>query len=135
MFYAVQENSGAKISQLLLDHPDLVNCELINGLTNPICRSATLGNNNIILLLLKHGADINLRSSDGRTPLMWASIHGKLSTIDLLLENGADKDLTDQEGLNCFDHCVIKCHYMAAKFLYDKHGMTRNADERELLYR
>ena len=37
--------------------------------------------------------------------------------------------------MNCFDLAVIKLRYPAAKFLYDKHGMTRNKDERELLYR
>ena len=86
-------------------------------------------------MLLKYGADINQRSIDGRTPLMWASIQGNISIMSLILENGGDKNLTDQEGLNCFDLCVIKHHYKAAKFLYDNHGMTRTPDERDLLYK
>ena len=86
------------------------------------------------MLLLKYNADVNLRSIDGRTPLMWATMKGNLTTMELLIENGAKLDLTDQEGLNCFDLAVIKLRYEAAKYLFDNHGMTRSKDERELLY-
>ena len=86
------------------------------------------------MLLLKYNADVNLRSIDGRTPLMWATMKGNLTTMELLIENGAKLDLTDQEGLNCFDLAVIKLRYEAAKYLFDNHGMTRSKEERELLY-
>jgi ankyrin repeat protein len=42
-------------------------------MTNAICRASYLGHQNIAAILLKNGADIDLRSSDGRTPLMWAA--------------------------------------------------------------
>ena len=54
--------------------------------------------------------------------------------MELLLENGADKELTDQEGLNVLDLSVIKIRYESAEYLYKKYGMTRNKDERDLLY-
>ena len=66
-----------------------------------------MGNNNIILLLLKYGSDVNARSNEGRTPIMYAAMKGWINTMELLLENGADKELTDAEGLNVFDICVI----------------------------
>ena len=43
--------------------------------------------------------------------------------------------MTDAEGLNVFDICVIQEQYKIAQFLYSKHGMTRNQDERDLLYK
>ena len=80
---------------MLIDSPELVNCELVKGATNPICNAAFLGHNQILMLLLKYNADVNLRSIDGRTPLMWATMKGNLSTMELLIEHGAKLDLTD----------------------------------------
>jgi len=40
----------------------------------------------------------NRSSSDGATPLMYASINGHLSMIRLLIQSGADIDATDYEN-------------------------------------
>ncbi len=45
---------------------------------------------NLILELLKYGADINLQDSFGNTALTHAVYRGNLDTTKLLLENGAD---------------------------------------------
>ena len=95
MYYAIGENSASRVQAVLITNPEIVNCELINGATNPICNAAFLGYNHIILLLIKYNADVNLRSSDGRTPLMWAAMRGHMTTMEMLLENGADRELTD----------------------------------------
>jgi len=44
---------------------------------------------------LKHGADINLRSSDGRTPLMWGAFRNNGKMCEFLLDNGADLFMED----------------------------------------
>jgi ankyrin repeat protein len=80
---------------MLKDYPQLVNAPLLENTTNPICRVSYLGYRNLILLLLKHGADVNLRSSDGRTGLMWAAFRNNCTVAELLLENGAIIDLED----------------------------------------
>ena len=46
--------------------------------------------NDIIALLLEHGADVNSRGIGGRTPLHRAAFSGYPTTIDLLLSHGAD---------------------------------------------
>jgi ankyrin repeat protein len=58
-------------------------------MTNPMCRAAYLGHQNIAAILLKYGGDINLRSSEGRTPLMWAAFRNNTQIAKYLLENGA----------------------------------------------
>ena len=58
---------------MLQKYPQLANCEFYNGTTNPICRATYLGHRNIVILLVKYNCDINKRSSDLRTPLMWAA--------------------------------------------------------------
>ena len=57
--------------------PELVNAPMVKGLTNPICRATNMNKKGIVMILLKHGADVNSRSADGRTPLMWAAFKGK----------------------------------------------------------
>jgi|LauGreDrversion4_2_1035121.scaffolds.fasta_scaffold801590_1 ankyrin repeat protein len=65
----------------------------------------------MILVLLKHGADINQRSSDGRTALMWAATKNNCDMIQFLIDNGADPKLVDNQGLNVLDICVIRSVY------------------------
>ncbi len=53
----------------------------------------------IIRSLLKHGADVNIRDSQGSTPLMLASgLWEKDDVISLLLDNGAQPNLQNKVG-------------------------------------
>ncbi len=56
------------------------------------------GNNESLKKLIRDGADLNRLDSDGRTPLMHAVLgHGAdLSTIELLLDHGADANVHDR---------------------------------------
>ncbi|MDE0484131.1 MAG: ankyrin repeat domain-containing protein [Candidatus Poribacteria bacterium] len=51
-----------------------------------------------VLRLLKLGADINVQSSKGKTALHCAAKAGFLKVINVLLENGATIDATDNNG-------------------------------------
>lgn len=72
--FAIVTNKEGEVNKMLKDNPDLVSVALCNDKTNPICRSAFLGHQKIAALLLAHGADVNQKSSDGRTPLHWVVI-------------------------------------------------------------
>jgi ankyrin repeat protein len=48
--------------------------------------------------LLDQGVNVNLRGSDGRTPLTEASFAGHAETVKLLLERGADPSLKKADG-------------------------------------
>ena len=86
-------------------------------------------------MLLQNGALIDGRASkSGRTPLMWAAFRGNVIMMELLITKGADKDLVDNEGLNCFDIAVCRLQYEAAYYLYKHHGMRRSEEERAVLY-
>ena len=50
------------------------------------------------LLLETDKSQANKSSSDGATPLMYASITGQLHMIELLITNGADIDARDYEN-------------------------------------
>ena len=113
----------AECLKFIQQHPELVSIPLYANATNPICRASWLGHRNIILLLLKHGASLEQTSSDGRTPLIWASAKGNTRTMQVLIEQGANLRHEDNEQVNCFDICVIKSLYKAALYLYQDHGM------------
>ena len=66
---------------MIKKYPQLVNQPLHKGTTNPICRASYLGYRNIVLLLLENGAEVDLRSSDGRTSFMWAAFKGDLKMM------------------------------------------------------
>jgi ankyrin len=50
-------------------------------------------------LLLKHGADVDARSTDHCTPLHLSSCFGKVGIVQLLLDHGADVNAETEEGL------------------------------------
>ncbi len=53
----------------------------------------------ILDLLLKHGANINERSANGTTPLLFACWKKSASLVSWLLQKGASATLTTKEGL------------------------------------
>ncbi len=52
----------------------------------------------MVRLLLKGGANRNVRGRDGRTALMWAAISGHLEITQALLQGSADVHAKDQMG-------------------------------------
>ena len=47
-------------------------------------------NKDMATMLLRSGADINVRDKDGKTPLMIAVINGHQPLVEVLLEHNAD---------------------------------------------
>ena len=84
-----------------------------------MCRAAYLGHQNVAAILLKNGADINIRSSDGRTPLIWTAFRNHKRLAQFLLENGATTDAEDNDGWNALDIAIIRMNYEVALLLYN----------------
>lgn len=93
-----------------------------------MCRAGYLGHTNVVSLLLKYGGDINLRSSDGRTALMWASFRNNGKMCDFLLDHNADIGLVDNEGWNALDIAIIKMNYESAIVLKRRGLVPRDQD-------
>lgn len=54
-------------------------------------------------LLLENAAYIDAESPNGSTPLMMAAMYGTTDTLRLLLDEGADATLRNQQGLTAID--------------------------------
>ena len=96
---------------MLKKHPKLALCDFYGGTTNPVCRATYLGHRNILSLLLKYGADINKRSADQRTPIIWAAFRDNIAMLEFLHDNGADLTLVDKDGWNALDMAIIRINF------------------------
>jgi uncharacterized protein len=57
----------------------------------------------LVRLLLEHHAYIDAESPNRSTPLMLAAMYGHASVVRLLLEEGADASLRNEQGLSAVD--------------------------------
>jgi ankyrin repeat protein len=58
----------------------------------------------IVRLLLKHGANPNVRTLNGTTPLMTAARRGSTTLVSMLLDAGADPSAIDRCGQTAVDY-------------------------------
>jgi ankyrin repeat protein len=76
-----------------------------------------LGNLAIIDLLLLHGADVNSRSSEFQTPLMYAAAEGHLQAAKVLLERGSNRLALNRQNQTAADLALGQGHADVADFL------------------
>lgn len=65
--------------------------------------AAAIGNDQIVQLLLDASAYIDAGSPNQTTPLMMAAREGKIFTVKLLLDSGADLTIKNNLGMNAID--------------------------------
>ena len=79
-------------------------------------------------LLLAHGADVNARGNDCKTPLHYAAWHNALKMAKLLLNHGADVNARGDDAMTPLHYAaVVDAHEMEA-FLLSK-GADGNAED------
>lgn len=76
--------------------------------------------NKTVQILLSNGADINLCTESGVSPLYIACYNGHKSTKRLLLSNAAEIDLCDDNGANPFHIACQNGHDIIAQLLLSK---------------
>ncbi len=96
-----------------------------NGL-NILLHVAQKSNNlNLIILLLKNGADVNSRDKKQKTILMKSSFEGRDKTVNEILKFNPDLYLTDVNGKNVFNLTSDK---LCLQLLYqheNQHNLTK----------
>ncbi|KAM6960390.1 ankyrin repeat domain-containing protein 53 [Tautogolabrus adspersus] len=107
--------------QLLLDaKPEWVNSRdhqgrrpvhmVLSSLSSPNTSSC-------VRFLLEHGADVNVTSDSGVTPLHLAASEGLLDCTEILVQAGADVSARDGMGLTPLDFALIFCCRKVARYL------------------
>jgi len=97
MFAAL--NNDLPLVKALIDKDAEVNKQ---GWT-PLHYAATSSADDIIKLLLDESAYVDAASPNGTTPLMMAARAGSVSTVNVLLDGGADPTLKNQLGISAAD--------------------------------
>ena len=99
LFFAA-ENGYLEVARALLQAPGIRVNQAAGIRYIPLGVAAQYAYKDIVRLLLKKGADPNIRSATGLTPLNVACLHGHMAIVQMLLHFGADTDaeVQDPEG-------------------------------------
>ncbi len=95
---AIRNNSPAT-GEILLNRGADPNSISDDRGTTALMEAASLGNRDVVDMLLSHGANPDIRSKSGRTALMLAVSEGKRDVAEALLSSGADREIVDDLGM------------------------------------
>ena len=108
LILACERGSFIMIEELLKAHAS-VNEQDREGKTAlmKVC-NASVGNEDLVKLLLQSGADVRIQSSTGWTALMYATVRGHSHIVQLLLNEGAAVNAQTRTGVTSL---MLACHY------------------------
>lgn len=132
---AVQEADIEQVRQLLERGAD-ANFQEEEWGWSPLHSAVQMDSEDLVALLLKHGADPCLRKRNGATPFIIAGITGNVRLLQLLLPNVEDVNECDVNGFTAFMEAAVYGRVEALRFLYENgadvnmHRKTKQDQER-----
>ncbi|WP_162014354.1 ankyrin repeat domain-containing protein [Kordia algicida OT-1] len=73
---------------------------------NAFCVAISKGDFDTVKKMIQFGENVN-KTSNGKTPLMYAARYNRAKIANLLLENGAKLDYKDKNGRTAIDYAKI----------------------------
>jgi ankyrin repeat protein len=89
-----------------------------------LCRYGRRNVNDIIMYLLDHGADVNIRSSSNHDSLMYACIHGKVNLVRILASYSPV--FNKKDGRNMLMYACGSLNFELIKMLVEEYKMDIN---------
>lgn len=132
LFYSARRNQRELVELLLAKGADIENGWVLNFI---VIKPELY---DMAKLLIEKGADVNSKDPNGNTPMQNAITHGKsLQMIDLLLDNGADIDTSDNGIIRILNGGAACGAERLVKFAFEKMGdrKFRNQNESNALMR
>lgn len=112
---AIKKNNIDLIRPLIDNH----NVNLHKNGTTPLHHASSIGNTEVVQLLIVNGANINAKNNVGSTPLHYASTEGNTEVVNLLIDNGADINVKDHVDTTPLHKASFKGHTEVVKLLID----------------
>jgi uncharacterized protein len=97
-FTSAVRNGNAGEVRRLIDQGADVNQVSADGAYTPLIEAAYRNRQEVVELLLAHGAKVNVPSANGWTALMSAAWEGHTAIVRLLLGKGANRALKNSRG-------------------------------------
>lgn len=97
-----------------------------------ILTAAAKGHREVVALLFENGASLGPDTSD-LTPLMVASIYGRLSVIEALINFGAEVNKAREDGITALHYAARNGHRPALELLLEMGADHTSTKDRELL--
>jgi ankyrin repeat protein len=83
----------------------------------PLHYAASKGHTAMMRLLIDNDAYIDAESPNGTTPLMMAAYYASPIAVKLMLEEGADPNLQNQDGRTALDMALSKDKLLSAQYI------------------
>ena len=93
-------------------------------------KAAYWGRLRVVKYLVRHGANVNAKDKNGRTPLHLAIGGRHFEVVKYLVKHGADVNAKDKDGNTSLHKAVIMNELEVVKYLV-KHGANLNAKNKE----
>jgi ankyrin repeat protein len=90
--------------------------------------AAEAGNNEVVELLIRNGAEVDAKNDGGETALMLASKSGHTETAEILIRNGADVNARDNLGYPVVAFAMEFGHMETAEMLI-RNGVDIHPEE------
>lgn len=102
----VVDKDIAGIENLLSDGIDINTKQPSTGATVLMLACSYQDFEDVVRFLIDHGADVNAKSDDGKTPLTWAASNS-IENVRLLIARGADVNHAANDGMTPFIQSVF----------------------------